>query len=101
MRKYRSSRRSRPVLGEFPRQCEPAKSFRNVPGPVSRSKLQRLTQSLFQLRAIGSADSRPRTVFEDHFEFAVGDWFQAQDAFDVDDCRTMDADKTYGIEALG
>ena len=70
-------------------------------GPTSRSGLQRLPQSLFQLPAIGSADSRPRTVFQDHFKFAMGDRLQAQDAFDIDDSRTMDADKTKRIEPLG
>src|SRR3954463_451948 len=65
------------------------------------SRLERLTQSLFQLTAIGSADSRSRTVFQDHFKFAMGDRLQVQDAFDIDDSRTMDADKTNGIEPLG
>src|SRR5215472_9011348 len=55
----------------------------------------------FQLVAIGSADFRSRTVFQDHFKFAMGDWLQAQDAFDIDDSRTMDADKTNGIEPPG
>src|SRR5262249_31513972 len=63
--------------------------------------LQRLTQSLLQLPAIGSADSRSRTVFQDHCKFAMGDRLQAQDAFDIDDSRTMDADKAKGIEPLG
>src|SRR6266567_7114600 len=72
-----------------------------LPSPPSRSGLQRLTQSLFQLAAIGSADSRSRTVFQDHFKFAMGDGLQAQNAFDIDDSRTMDADKTNGIEPLG
>src|SRR6266700_8345680 len=72
-----------------------------LPSPASRSGLQRLTQSLFQLPAIGSADSRSRTVFQDHFKFAMGDRLQVQDAFDIDDSRTMDADKTNGIEPLG
>src|SRR5215469_13441868 len=71
------------------------------PVPQSRSGLQRLPQSLFQLPAIGSADSRSRTVFQDHFKFAMGDRLQAQDAFDIDNSRTMDADKTNGIEPLG
>src|ERR1700687_4963497 len=72
-----------------------------LPSAASRSGLQRLTQSFFQLRAIGSADSRSRTVFQDHFKFAMGDRLQAQNAFDIDDSRTMDADKTNGIEAFG
>src|SRR5215467_945181 len=63
--------------------------------------LQRLTQSLFQLPAIGSADSGSRTVFQDHFKFAMGDRLQAQDAFYIDDSRTMDAHKTNGIEPFG
>src|SRR5215475_3569473 len=67
----------------------------------TRSGLERLTQSLFQLPAIGSADSRSRTVFQDHFKFAVGDRLQSKDAFDIDDCRTMDADKTNRIKPLG
>ena|SRR6516164_3543204 len=67
----------------------------------TRSGLQRLTQSLFQLLAIGSADFRSRTVFQDHFKFAMGDRLQAQDAFDIDDSRTMDAHKTNGIEPPG
>src|SRR5215831_12763703 len=71
------------------------------PSPASRSGLQRLTQSLFQLLAVGSADSRSRTVFQDHFKFAMGDRLQAQDAFDIDDSRTMDTHKTNGIEPLG
>src|SRR5262249_21069762 len=71
------------------------------PSPASRIGLQRLTQSLFQLPAIGSADSRSRTVFQDHFKFAMADRLQAKDAFDIDDSRRMDADKTNGIEPLG
>src|SRR6266481_5284540 len=66
-----------------------------------RSGLQRLTQSLFQVPAIGAADSRSRTVFQDHFKFAMGDGLQAQNAFDIDNSRTRDADKTDGIEPLG
>jgi hypothetical protein len=31
----------------------------------------------------------------------MGDRLQVQDAFDIDDSRTMDADKTDGIEPLG
>ena len=31
----------------------------------------------------------------------MGDWLQVQDAFDIDDSRTMDADKANGIEPLG
>ena len=38
---------------------------------------------------------------QDHFKFAMGDRLQAQDAFDIDDSRTMDAHKTNGIEPLG
>src|SRR5579872_6162667 len=63
--------------------------------------LERLPQSLFKLPAIGSADSRSRAVFQDHFEFAMRDWLQVQDAFDVDDRRTMDAHKANRIEPLG
>src|SRR5262249_60290080 len=80
---------------------QPASVMTCVPSPASRSGLQRLTQSLFQLAAIGSADSRSRTVFQDRFKFAMGDRLQAQDAFDIDDSRTMDADKVNGIEPLG
>src|SRR6476469_8983267 len=72
-----------------------------LPSPALRSGLQRLTQSLFQFPAIGSADSRSRTVFQDHFKFAMGDRLQVQDAFDIDDSRTMDADKTDRIEPPG
>src|SRR5690348_13284973 len=70
-----------------------------MPSPQSRigSGLQRLTQSLFQLPAIRSADSRPRTVLQDHFKFAMGNRLQMQDAFDIDDRRAMDADKTNRI----
>ena len=66
----------------------------------AKKKLQRLPQSLFQLRAIGSADFRSRTVFQDHFEFAMRDWLEAQDAFDIDNSRAMDADKTNWVEFL-
>jgi hypothetical protein len=31
----------------------------------------------------------------------MGDRLQVQDAFDIDDSRAMDADKTNGIEPLG
>ena len=31
----------------------------------------------------------------------MGDRLQVQDALDIDDSRTMDADKTDGIESLG
>ncbi len=31
----------------------------------------------------------------------MGDRLQVQDAFDIDDSRTMDADKSNGIEPLG
>src|SRR5215469_15760363 len=74
---------------------------RTVSRSRTRSGLQRLTQSLFQLPAIGSADSRSRTVFQDHFEFAMGDRLEAQNAFDIDDSGTMDANKTDGIEPFG
>src|SRR5215472_5617930 len=70
-----------------------------IPDPYGL--LQRLAQSLFQLPAIGSADSRPRTVFQNHLIFAMGDRLQAQDAFDIDDSRPMDADKSNGIEPRG
>src|ERR1700722_8342982 len=70
-------------------------------GVASRSGLERLPQSLFKLRAIGSADSRSRTVFQDHVKFAMGDRLEAQDAFDIDDGRAMDADKANRIEPLG
>src|SRR5262249_58585875 len=73
--------------------CDSVRHFANGMPP-----LQRLTQSLFQLPAIGSADSRSRTVFQDRFKFAMRDRLQVQDAFDIDDSRTMDADKTNGIE---
>src|SRR5882724_5839886 len=72
-----------------------------LPSPASRSGLQRLTQSLFQQPAIGSTDFRSRTVFQDHFKFAMGDRLQVQDTFDIDDSRTMDPDKTNGIESPG
>ena len=72
-----------------------------APSPAPWSGLQRLTQSLFQLRAIGSADSRSRTVFQDHLKFAMGDRLQVQDAFDIDDSLAMNADKTDRIEPLG
>jgi hypothetical protein len=44
----------------------------------SRSELELLPQSLFKLRAIGSANSRYRTVFQDHVKFAMGDRLEAQ-----------------------
>src|SRR4051812_39547446 len=78
--------------GGMDRACRPESHQRT---------LQRLTQSLFQLPAIGSADSRSRTVFQNHLKFAMGDRLQVQDAFDVNDSRTMDADKTNRIEPLG
>jgi len=40
------------------------------------SGLQRLAQSLFQLPAIGSADSRSRPVLQDRFKFSMGDRLQ-------------------------
>src|SRR5439155_15991580 len=64
-------------------------------------RLQRLTQSLFQLPAIGSTDSRPRPVFQDYFKLAMGNWLQAHDAFNIDDCRTMDPHKTNRVQSLG
>lgn len=71
------------------------------PGSHTACRLQRLPQSLFQLSAIGSADFRSRAVFQDDFKFAMRDRLQMQDAFDVHDRRTMDADETSGIEPLG
>ena len=62
--------------------------------------LQRLTQSLFELATIGSADSRSRTVLQDHFKLAMRDRLQPQDALDIDNSRTMDADKPNGIEPV-
>ena len=68
--------------GYFLRYRHRANVSTNRCHPASRSGLERLPQSLFQLRAIGSADSRSRTVFQDHFKFAMGDRLPVLDAFD-------------------
>src|SRR5579864_1032717 len=61
-------------------------------------ELQRLAQALFQLGAIGSADSKPRSVLQHHLELAVRNWFKVQNALDIDDCRSVNPHESHGIQ---
>jgi hypothetical protein len=47
--------------------------------------LKRLTESFLKLRSIGAADTGAGAVFQHRFKFAVRDWFQLQNALDVDE----------------
>src|SRR5580765_1940049 len=69
-------------------------------GSLPTARLQRLPQSLLQLRAVGSTDARPRTVFQDYFKLAMRDRLQLKDAFNVYNGRSMYANESHRVELI-
>ena len=61
--------------------------------------LQGLAEALFQFYAISSADARKVATFENELKFTMRDGLKFQDAVDVDDNRSMNANETPWIEA--
>ena len=61
---------------------------------------QRLSQSFFQLCAISSANTRPTAIFQDELELAVRDGSELKYAVNIDDRRSMYANKTHGIQPI-
>ena len=72
-----------------------------MPGDECQGDLQRLAQSLLELGPISPADARSRAVFQYNFELAVRDRLELNDAVDVDDSGSMDANEVNGVQSSG
>jgi hypothetical protein len=65
---------------------------------VSGENLQRISQNLEQFVFVTAAQSQFRAVFQNDRVFAREHRLQFLDAFDVDDCRAVNADEFLRIE---
>jgi len=67
----------------------------------TNSALEWLSEPLLQKRTIRSTDTYHTTISQGDVEFAVRDGVELDDAVNVDDRGTMDANEAVGVETRG